>query len=255
MKSIPLFTERLPVQPTHPARLLFAPRSGPFVEFKKEEIEQSIPDRFEKQANQYPDRIAVKTKDCTLTYAQLNQLANRVAHALLKRKQHIEEPVAFLLGHGIPAIITILGILKAGKIYVPLDPAFPAPRLASLLEDSGASLIATDDRHRTLAQELAQNAHDLLTVTDLDPHLPMTNPGLTISPDTIVNILYTSGSTGQPKGVICNHRVTLHSIMNSTNNYGISRDDRVALLFSIGFAASIFPLFGPLLNGATLFPI
>src|SRR6266545_3835837 len=254
MNRVSRATESIILQPQQSAPLLRAPRSGTFVEFKKEEIEQSIPSHFEKQVDQYPDRIAVKTKDCALTYDQLNQRANGVAHALLKRRQLIEEPVAFLLEQSTSQIITILGILKAGKIYVPLDPSFPATRLATMLEDSGASLIVTDAQNRALAQELIQNTRDLLTIDDLDSSLPPTNPGLTISPDTIVNILYTSGSTGQPKGVISNHRSTLHDVMSSTNSYGMRRDDRFALLFPTGFAASLTSMFGALLNGAALLP-
>jgi len=254
MSNVSSITHSHSAQPKPSARFFQAPRSSTFVEFKKAEIEQSIPTRFEKQVKQYPDQVAVKTKDCVLTYDQLNQRANRIAHTLLKRKQLIEEPVAFLLEYGIPQIIAILGIVKAGKIYVTLDPSFPVTRLASLLEDSGASLIVTDGENRALAQELAQNARDLLIIDDLDPHLSTINPRLTVSPDTIVNILYTSGSTGQPKGVIHNHRATLHNIMSSTNSYGISRDDRLILLFSTSFSASLIPMFCALLNGATLFP-
>ncbi len=254
MSRVSRATESIAVPPQQSPPLLQAPRSGSFVEFKKEEIEQSIPTRFEKQVTQYPERIAVKTRDCAFTYGQLNQRANRVAHALLYRQPRVEEPVAFLLGHGIPQIITILGILKAGKIYVPLDPSLPANRLAAILEDSQTRLIISDRQSYPLAQELAQNTFDLFILEDCDSHLPLTNPGLTISPDTLVNILYTSGSTGRPKGVISTHRFTLHDAMSSTNSYGISRDDRFTLLFSTSFAASLTSLFGALLNGATLLP-
>src|SRR5262249_19820769 len=140
------------------------------------------------------------------------------------------------------------------KIYVLLDPAFPATRLASLLEDSGAGLIVTDEQNHALAHELAQNTREILTLDGLDARLPVTNPDLPLSDETIVNIIYTSGSTGRPKGVIHSHRVLLHNIMSATNTYGISRDERIALLFSLGFSASFTPLFGALLNGATLLP-
>lgn len=254
MNSTSLSTESLAVQPQQSARLRQAPRSGAFVEFKREEIEQSIPARFEKQVDQYPDRIAVKTKDGALTYDQSNQLANRVAHALLRRRQQIEEPVAFLLGSSILQITAILGILKAGKIYVPLDPSLPASRLATILEDSQASLIVSDRQNHSSARELAQGTFELRTLEDFASSLPATNPGLTISPATLMNILYTSGSTGRPKRVMSDHRSALHDAMSSTHTYGISRDDRLVLLFSTGFAAALTSMFGALLNGATLFP-
>src|SRR5262245_30163686 len=239
MKSVLLLRESPIVQPRQAPRLSRVPRADSFVEFPKEELEQSIPARFEKQVNQYSERMAIKTQDYALTYHELNQLANRVAHALLQKNPQREEPVAFLLGHGVRQIIAILGILKAGKIYVPLDVSTPTPRLTAILEDAQASLIITDNPSRAFAEELTQNARALLTLDDLDPYLPLTNPGLTLSPDTIVNIFHTSGSTRLPKGVICSHRVILHTVMISTNNYAIDRDDHVALLFSASFAASI----------------
>ncbi|HJY80086.1 MAG TPA: amino acid adenylation domain-containing protein [Candidatus Binatia bacterium] len=198
--------------------------------------------------------MAVKTKDGALTYDQSNQLANRVAHALLRRRQQIEEPVAFLLGSSILQITAILGILKAGKIYVPLDPSLPASRLATILEDSQASLIVSDRQNHSSARELAQGTFELRTLEDFASSLPATNPGLTISPATLMNILYTSGSTGRPKRVMSDHRSALHDAMSSTHTYGISRDDRLVLLFSTGFAAALTSMFGALLNGATLFP-
>lgn len=249
------FSAENPLTPLPQSRRLFqALRSNSFVEFAREEIERSIPARFEKQVDHYPDQIAIKTKDQTLTYSELNRLANRVAHALLHRRRQIEEPVAFLLEDGIPQIVIILGILKAGKMYVPLDPSLPTNRLAIIIEDSQAHVIVTDKKNHALAQEVARDTVEVCTLESWTAQLPTTNPGLTVSPDTIVNIFYTSGSAGQPKGVVTNHRVILHTIMNFTNHYGISSDDHVALLFSIGFAASVGPLFGALLNGATLLP-
>src|SRR5262245_55886011 len=254
MNSMPLALDSPAEQVQHSPRLLRVPRSATFVEFSRAEIEQSISARFEPKVMHYPERIAIKHKDCALTYEQLNQQANRVAHVLLQRRELREEPIAFLLDSGISQIVTILGILKAGKIYLTLDASLPANRLISILDDAQASLIVTDRQNYALAQELSQNTREVLTIDDLDAHLPLSNPGLTVPPDTTVNILYTSGSTGQPKGVIQNHRTTLHNVMSLTNSYGISRDDRLALLFSTGFAASLFPIFGALLNGATLFP-
>src|SRR5262249_15646190 len=139
MMSTPLALESAAMQPQPSPRLFRAPRPDTFVEFTKAEIEQSIPARFEKQVNQYPERIAVKTKDRTLSYEQLNQRANRVAHALLQQSERPEEQVAFLLDSGIRQIIAILGILKAGKIYFTLDSSLPASRLTAILDDAQAS--------------------------------------------------------------------------------------------------------------------
>src|SRR5262245_50041591 len=191
MTSTSLALDSPAEQLQHSARRPQVPRSATFVEFARAEIEQSISARFEKQVAHYPDRVALKTRDGTLTYAQLNQRANRVAHALLQRRELLEEPIAFLLGQSERQIATILGILKAGKIYVPLDPSLPTARLASILEDSGASVVVTDELHQAVVEELSGNAANFLTLPELDAHLPATNPELTVSPAAVVNILYT----------------------------------------------------------------
>ena len=95
--------------------------TGTFIEFKKEDIEQSIPDRFEEEVDRYPNRLAVKTGSEQLTYDELNKAANQVAQAILAQMGAENEPIALLFEHGVPAITAILGVLKAGKIYVPLE--------------------------------------------------------------------------------------------------------------------------------------
>src|SRR5439155_3996037 len=115
-----------------------------FVEFQREEIEQSIPQRFEQQVQRYPDRIAVETRTHQLTYAALNRLANRIAHAILSQRRRENEPVALLLDQGASAIAAVFGVLKAGKIYVPLDPSYPFARIAYMLEDSQAPIVVTN---------------------------------------------------------------------------------------------------------------
>jgi len=102
--------------------------SGRFVEFPKEEIEQSIPERFEKIVRQFPDRVAVKTRNSTQTYDELNKAANRIARAILTECGEDNEPIAVLLEQGAAAIAAILAALKAGKIVVFLDSSYPCAR-------------------------------------------------------------------------------------------------------------------------------
>ena len=115
--------------------------SGSFVEFGKEEIEQSIPERFEKIVAKYPKRIAVKTGSTTLTYEALNRIANQIAWAILEKRGSRPEPIVLLLEHGAPMIAAIIAALKAGKIYVPLDFSLPPARVADILEDAQAEMI------------------------------------------------------------------------------------------------------------------
>ncbi len=113
--------------------------SGEFIAFARDEIEQSIPDRFEKLAVEYGQKLAVKTSSQELTYDELDRAANRVAHGILRQLGDREMPVAVLLEQGAPLIATILGALKAGKMYVPLDPAYPQARISYSLRDSQAT--------------------------------------------------------------------------------------------------------------------
>ena len=228
--------------------------SGTFVEFKKEEIEQSIPDRFEQQVAKYPDRIAVKTRSHELTYDELNKAANRVAQAILAQRGEGEEPIALLFEQGAQLITTILGVLKAGKFYVPLDPSHPQARITSMLENLQAGLIITNDKNLCLAKEMAQNRIKAITLDELDSCATTENIGLTISPDSQAVIIYTSGSTGEPKGVIQNHRNVLHMIMRYTNALHICGLDRLSLLYSPSVSGALRVISLALLNGAGIFP-
>jgi amino acid adenylation domain-containing protein len=228
--------------------------SGAFVEFEKDEIEQSIADRFEKIVRMYPDRIAMKSKSHRFTYEELNRAANRIAHTLLARCDEREETIALLLENEGPGIAAILGILKAGKIYVPLDPSLPRARMDYILGDAQATLLLTDRANHTLAQQLAKDALPIVYLDEMDANLPSENLRLTISPDTLTWILYTSGSTGKPKGVVQTHRNVLHFVRVYTNGLRICADDRLSLLFSCSANGAAHDTFSAILNGASLYP-
>src|SRR5215211_708643 len=225
-----------------------------FIRFEEEETEQSIPQRFEQQVSRYPDRLAVKTRNHQLSYAALNQVANRVARALLAQRGEGAESIALLLEHNASMIAAIIGVLKAGKVYVPLDPSFPYARNAYILEDSQASLIMTNNENRSLVEKLSENRHSLINIDEIGATFSDENINLSISSDNLANIIYTSGSTGQPKGVIQNHRNLLNVAMRYTNGLQISAEDRLTLLQSYSVAGSVSNMLGALLNGASLFP-
>jgi amino acid adenylation domain-containing protein len=229
--------------------------TGRFVEFKKEEIEQSIPDRFEKIVRMHPDRLAVKTRNHQFTYDELNKAANRVAHAILAQRGKEEEPIALILENDAPMIVGALGVLKAGKIFVTIDPSNPRARNAYILEDSQVNLIVTNNKNFYLAKDLSQNPLPLINIDERNASLSNEASGVSISADALAFILYTSGSTGQPKGVLRNHRNELHYTMCYTNAYRICPDDRLSLLGSHGSGQSIMSIWRALLNGASLCPL
>jgi amino acid adenylation domain-containing protein len=227
---------------------------GRFIAFKKEDVEQSIPQRFEQQVGQHSHRLAIKSRHHELTYDELNKAANRVAQAILAQRGEGQEPIALLCGHGAPLLAAILGVLKAGKFYVPLDPSYPHARLRYMLEDSQAALIITNNQSRAFAGQLARRACQLINVEELDSSLSDENIGLSLAPDALAYVIYTSGSTAQPKGAVQNHRNVLHKIMMSTNDYHLCADDRRTLLSSPSSSSSVWGIFGALLNGGSLYP-
>jgi amino acid adenylation domain-containing protein len=228
--------------------------TNPFVEFSKEDVERSVPDRFERQVRTHPWRTAVKVDGQALTYDELNRAANRIAHAILDRRGQGSEPVALVLEHGAAMVAGLLGVLKAGKFYVPLDPSYPQSRLAYMLKDSEAGLVVTSGSLRPFSDQLVTREHAMLDLDNLGGGLSEENPVLAIPPDAFSYILYTSGSTGQPKGVVENHRNVLHFTMVRTNSCHVSAEDRLSLLQSFSFSGSATPLFCALLNGAGLYP-
>ena len=225
-----------------------------FVPFEKEEIEQSVPERFEKQVLKYPNRVAVKTVNNQLTYTGFNQVANRLARAILQQESGANDPVALLFEHDTSAIVAIFGALKAGVCFVPLDPSLPHSRLKYMLGDSGARLIITNHNCLAAAKDLLDGFRRVIDIEGLDPLLATDNLELSIFPEDKSCILYTSGTTGKPKGVVHTHRNELHNVMHHTNSLFLSADDGLTLLGSYSTGQGMQDFYCALLNGATLYP-
>ncbi len=222
-------------------------------DFPDEETEGSIPDRFERMARRYPERVALEGRVRPLTYRELNAAANRVSRAILARRGTAPEPVALLFEQGTDAIVAMLGTLKAGKFYVPLDPVHPAARNAHILDETEAVLVAMHERTCERASQIRPGL-DVLDINQLESGISSEDVGLRIAPDDLAYVAYTSGSTGGPKGVMQTHRNVLHKTRTHTRSAGICADDRVALLYSHASSGSVRDIFGALLNGAALCP-
>jgi len=222
-----------------------------FDKFPDEEIETSIPDRFERMVRKYPDRLAIKTLACSVTYENLNAMANRAAAALLQHRVDTTRPVAILFAKDAPLIAAMLGVLKAGRFFVLLDPSHPRQRLVSMLQDSQAPLLFTDQVNVSLASEIVGGDQKLLNFALLDQTISVENPPRQVASDALAFIAYTSGSTGEPKAVIQNHRNILFDSANYIRAYPISEQDRFGHLTS-GTASAIRGALHPLMKGAAV---
>jgi amino acid adenylation domain-containing protein len=236
--------------PLAPGRV---PISRPFIPWEEAAVEGSISDRFERQVAVHPERTAIKSSNQTLTYETLNQAANRLAWALLERCGDSSEPVAVLCRHDARPLIAMLAILKAGKFYVPIDASFPPARIGYILEDSQVKLAVTDCVSWN-ALEATQSAAQFLNMDEIDPGFATGNLGLAIPSTALAYLIYTSGSSGQPKGVLQTHRNILQGCRVNTNGLHISADDRFSLMTSLSYGASTASIYDALLNGAALFP-
>ncbi len=233
-------------------------RIGPttdFPAFPSSAARGTLPARFAWQVERAPGQAAVRTLEDTWSYRRIDRAANRAARAIqgaLGRRG--DERVALLAGPGVKAVQGMLGALKAGHAYVPLDPAYPSARLRFLLKDAGAAAILTEAKHVELARSLTGDGAALMIVEELAglPADPVVSPA---GPDSLAYILYTSGSTGEPKGVMQSHRGVLGHARAYVNALRIGPQDRLTLLSSHTFDAAVMDVYGALLSGATLCPI
>jgi amino acid adenylation domain-containing protein len=183
----------------------------------------------------------------------LNEAANRTARAIL-RTQADNDPVALFFSPGFNAIAGILGVLKAGRAWVPMVPDEPSERLHILLTEAGSSLVLTDLSHIDSAKLLARNVANVVNIESITGSGPTEDLGLAITPDSVSNIVFTSGSTGRPKGVVHTHGIILNNIKVHTNTLYLTDKDRICQVASYTTLAGTSSIFRALLNGATLLP-
>nr|WP_276604385.1 AMP-binding protein [Nannocystis pusilla] len=194
-----------------------------------------------------PDRVAVVAEEGSWTYAELDRHADAVAAELRRRGARRGSLVAVCADRSRELLAGLLGVLKAGAAYVPLDPEHPRERLAFMLTDCGARLILAQRRHI----EALPAATDAIVV--LDGARPDADPVPDdVTPDDLIYVMYTSGSTGRPKGVMNIHRGVVNRLLDLQRTIPLGPDDRLLQKTPCGFDISVYEFFWPLLAGATV---
>ncbi|HVF90509.1 MAG TPA: amino acid adenylation domain-containing protein [Blastocatellia bacterium] len=207
---------------------------------------------FEAQAERTPDATALEFGNQTVTYRELNEKANRLAHHLIKSGAGPETVVALSLDRSIDLIVALMAILKSGAAYLPLDPSYPLPRLEFMLADSQASMALTQPDFLPL---FSGKVSEVICPQEIQSLLSVEserNPEVEMSEQNLAYVLYTSGSTGRPKGVMVPHRglCNLAGWMEATNP--LSASDRVLQKTPMSFDASVWEVIAPLTAGAQL---
>ncbi|MGZ5742208.1 MAG: non-ribosomal peptide synthetase [Burkholderiales bacterium] len=211
--------------------------------------ERCVHELFEQQVPQHPDAIALVFAGQQLSYRELNQRANQVAHRLRKCGVASEVLVAVCLERSADMVIALLGIWKAGGAYVPLDPTYPKERLSYMLGDAAVKVVLTQSKHRHLFP-----AHADVICLDSDWLLieqeSTANLDVAVTASSLAYVMYTSGSTGQPKGVMVLQRGLANYLCWAVQAYSIREGDRVPVHTSISFDLTVTALYTPLLAGA-----
>ncbi len=222
--------------------------------FPRAEIEGSIADRFGTVAGAVPERPAVVEGASVTTYADLAEAARRIAARLREELPDAPGPVALLMAPGAELFAAMLGVLEAGRFYVPLDPTFPEARLRSVWDTLDAAALISGETLRAPARELSNGRAPVWTAKEISASPPAEGSRTSARPDDLAYVLFTSGSTGRPKGVMQSHRNVLHNVWKLSTALRIRPDDRITLLASPSVGASVSDVFGALLNGAAVCP-
>jgi len=213
---------------------------------------QSFVDLFEKQVKECSDITAIQSKDCKLTYLELNTKANQLATLLVKRGIEPETIVGISLDRSPEMIISLLAILKAGGAYLPLDPDYPKDRLEYMIKDSRVPFVITSKKHQSVYSNIDTNILYLDDLNDEISSFQIENLPKRIKPNNLAYIIYTSGSTGKPKGVQLEHASLMNLVVTQNQVFTLNQNDNVLLFSSLNFDASIFAITSAFCSGATL---
>ncbi|NSB66306.1 non-ribosomal peptide synthetase [Clostridium saccharobutylicum] len=225
---------------------------------------------FEEQVEKTPDNLAAVFEGKEITYRELNERANQLAVFLKKKEINTGTPVAIIVERSMEMLIGVMGILKCGGAYVPIDPKFPITRIKTIIKNSNISCIVTQGEQIELIKELQKENNDIKSVICIDiqedenfenenivtakelVNLPKENLGELSTSEDIAYIIYTSGSTGTPKGVVIKHKPAINLIEWVNKKFNVGEKDQVLFVTSFCFDLSVYDMFGILAAGGSI---
>ncbi len=216
-------------------------------------VSTSVPDVIAEWAERSPEGIAIVCEKDRLTYRELNDKANRLAHYLLSKGIGTESMVAVCLDPSLDLIVSILAVLKSGAAYVPLDPSYPVERLSLILDDCRAPILITTSRVGELLGD--RDALEAILLDADDPQITRCsaeNPVSKLQPESLAYVIYTSGSTGKPKGVLVQHSQLARLFSATQPSFEFNNRDVWTLFHSCAFDFSVWEIFGALTYGGRL---
>jgi amino acid adenylation domain-containing protein len=218
--------------------------------------ERTVVDLVDESARRFGDRVAVVAQDRCLTYREIEEESNRLAHYLLGRDVRQGDLIGLCIDRTADMVVALLAILKAGAGYVPLDPTYPAGRIQYILDDAEVKcLLTTSAVWGPLATVCASGEYATINL-DQERHAiesqPPGRPPVTVKPAHVCYTIYTSGSTGQPKGVVVPHRALVNFLWSMATTPGLSEEDVLLAVTTLAFDIAALELFLPLVKGARL---
>ena len=201
---------------------------------------------FENAVQENPDKTILYTADGEFTYSQLNSKANRIANSLIEKGVSVEDKVMFMMKRDSNLIATVLGIVKAGAAFIPIDPKYPEKRINQILDDS-------DSRFVIVSDDIDHDVKNSINVNELLNNDNDNNPNVNLTPDNLCFLIYTSGSTGKPKGVMITHKGISNYIADVKENCPIyqlnNKCEKFISISTVSFIVFLREIFGTILNG------
>jgi len=214
--------------------------------------EKTAVDLFAKKVVESPNQIALIYNDQQLSYTQLDQRSNQLAHYLIAQRLDKNSLIGICLDRSVEMIVSVLAVLKTGAAYVPIDPAYPTERIRYILEDSRSALVISSGKHKPKLKNSGTNLLCLDEETVAIEAMPATALNTAIAPTDLMYVIYTSGSTGRPKGVMIEHRSNVNMSLDQIRRFDIQSSDRILQFASLSFDASVSELFMAFYSGAAL---